>query len=462
MSPDGLASSDAAVGDAIARALAARKERFVAELRELCAIPSEASRTDALERAASWCGDRLRAAGCAVRELRVSGAPPVVVGESGAGTRTLLAVQHYDVQPAVPLELWTTPPYEPAIRDGAMYARGIADNKAQLLLRIQALELHREVSGELPIRLRFLIEGEEESTSVNLERMLAQDASLLDADGALKEGGGLDAAGRPQLILGSKGIYYCELRVRSMARDAHSSAATHLRNAAWRLVGALRTLIADDGRVLVDGFYDRVRAATAAERAHVLATPFEAAATKRTYAIDRFAFGRDDDAANLASQFEPTANICGIWSGYTAAGSKTVIPSEAAAKLDFRLVVDQDPQEIDRLLRAHLDRRGFGDVEIAWWDGERPYRGPLDDPLVRAARAAQEEAFGTEAVVLLTSLGTAPMWLISHRRGFANVTLGCAHHDSRAHAPNENILLHNYWRALRAAVRLYSRYATQT
>jgi acetylornithine deacetylase/succinyl-diaminopimelate desuccinylase-like protein len=150
-----------------------------------------------------------------------------------------------------------------------------------------------------------------------------------------------------------------------------------------------------------------------------------------------------------------------VWSGYTGSGSKTVTPSEAAAKLDFRLVVDQDPDEIHRLLRAHLDRHGFGDVEIAWWDGERPYRGPLDDPLVRAARAVQEEAFGTRATVLLTSLGTAPMWAISHRRGFANVTLGCGHHDSRAHAPNENILLDNYRRAMRAAVRLYSLYAVQ-
>ena len=456
------------MSDPIDRAIAARRERYLDELRELCAIPSEAQYPAELERAAQWCADRLRAAGCAVRDVRIDAAAPLVVGECGAlraqgslGPRTLLAVQHYDVQPAVPLELWTTPPYEPAVRDGGVYARGVSDNKGQLLLRIQAVEVHRELFGALPLRLRFLIEGEEESTSANLERLLARDPSLVDADGALKEGGGIDAAGRPQLILGSKGIYYCELRVRSMARDAHSSAATHLPNAAWRIVAALRTLVGDDGRVRIDGFYDRVRRPTESERRHVLATPFEAATTKRTYEIDRFAFGRDDEAANLASQFEPTCNICGVWSGYTGPRSKTVTPSEAAAKLDFRLVVDQDPAEIHRLLRAHLDRHGFGDVEIAWWDGERPYRGPLDDPLVRAARAAQEEAFGTDAIVLLTSLGTAPMWAVSHRRNLANVTLGCAHHDSRAHAPDENIRLDNYWRAMRAAVRLYSLYASQ-
>ncbi len=434
---------------------------MVEELRELCAIPSEATDPTALRKARTWCQQRLAAAGCSARAVAVEGVPPLVVGETGSGKRMLIAVQHYDVQPAVPLELWETPPYEPAVRDGAVYARGVSDNKGQLLLRIQAVEAHRAVFGELPIRLRFLIEGEEEAGSQNLARLLAQEPGLVEGDGALKEGGGVDAAGRPQLLLGNKGILYCELRVRTMSRDAHSGAATYLPNAGWRLVAALRTILGDDGRVLVDGFAEHVRRPTDEERAYVRSLPFEAETTRRVHGIERFAFGRSDEEVNLASVYEPTANLCGMITGYTGPGSKTVIPSEASAKLDFRLVPDQDPDEVARLLRTHLDRHGFSDVEMRATEGERPYRGAMDDPLVRAAKTAAEEAFGMPAVIVPTSGGTAPMWLVSHRHRLANVTLGAGHHDSRAHAPNEHLLLANYWKALRAMVRLYSLYATQ-
>ena len=199
--------------DMLDRYLDQHRDRFVSELQELCAIPSEATDQNALDAAARWCGQRLVAAGAASRELRVEGAPALVVGEAGEGKRTLICVQHYDVQPAVPLDLWRSPPYEPAVRDGAVFARGVDDNKGHLLLRIQAVEAYRATSGELPLRVRFLIEGEEESGSPNLARLLELDATLTDGDGALKEGGAIDAAGRPQLLLGGKGIFYVELRV---------------------------------------------------------------------------------------------------------------------------------------------------------------------------------------------------------------------------------------------------------
>ncbi|HEV8229655.1 MAG TPA: M20/M25/M40 family metallo-hydrolase, partial [Candidatus Limnocylindria bacterium] len=401
-------------------------------------------------------------AGCATREVRIKDVPALAIGEVGSGKRTLIAVQHYDVQPAVPLELWRTPPYDPAVRDGAVFARGVDDNKGHLLLRIQALEAFRATRGELPIRVRFLIEGEEESGSLNLERLLALEPSLVDGDGALKEGGAIDAAGRPQLLLGGKGIFYVELRVRTLARDAHSGGATHLPNAAWRLVQLLSTLIDGRGRVLIDGFYDDVRAPTPEERAHVASLPFEADVVKGIYAIDRFAWGRGDDEVRLASVFEPTCNICGIESGFTSEGTKTVIPSEAMVKIDFRLVPDQDPARIRDALKRHLDRHGFGDVELIAKEGEHPYRGRMDDPLVRAAKAVAEEAFGKEALLVPSSGGTSPMWVVCGKHRLANVTLGMGHPGSGAHAPNENILLDNYWKALRATVRLYERYATQS
>ena len=348
-----------------------------------------------------------------------------------------------------------------AVRDGAVYARGVDDNKGHLLLRIQAVEAHRAVLGELPIRVRLLIEGEEESGSPNLARLLALEPGLTDADGALKEGGALDSQGRAQLSLGGKGILYCHFRVRTMSRDAHSGGATHYPNAAWRLAHAFGSLMDQSGRVGIEGFYDDVRPPTETERAMLEAMPFEPEAVKRVVGIDRFAFGRSDDQAKRASVFEPTCNICGIESGYNGPGSKTVIPCEATGKVDFRLVPDQDPEKIARLLRAHLDRHGFSDVAFTAEEGEHPYRGPVDAPLVRAVKAVAEEAFGKPAVLVPSSGGTSPMWVVCYARRMANVTLGMGHPGAGAHAPNEHILLANYWRALRATTRLYSIFATQ-
>jgi acetylornithine deacetylase/succinyl-diaminopimelate desuccinylase-like protein len=297
-------------GDELDRYIGAQRERFTEELRELCAIACEASDRAALDAAARWCRDRLRGAGFAdARELRTDGAPALVVGETGSGKRTLVGVQHYDVQPAVPLDLWKTPPYQPAIRDGAMYARGVDDNKGHLLLRIQAIEAHRDVFGGLPIRVRFLIEGEEESGSPNLARLLALEPALTDADAALKEGGALDSEGRPILSLGGKGILYCHFRVRTMSRDAHSGGATHYPNAAWRLAHAFASLMDTKGRVQIDGFYDDVRKPSDADRALLERMPFDAQATREVVGVDAFAFGRDDHEAKRASVFEPTCNI---------------------------------------------------------------------------------------------------------------------------------------------------------
>jgi acetylornithine deacetylase/succinyl-diaminopimelate desuccinylase-like protein len=445
--------------DALDRYIAGEQARFVAELRELCAIPSEATDPGALDQAAGWCIDRMGAAGCTTHEVRIPDVPALAVGEAGAGKRTLVAVQHYDVQPAVPLDLWTSPPYEPTQRDGAVYARGVSDNKGHLLLRIQAVEAHRAVFGELPIRLRFLIEGEEEGGSVNLHRLLEKEPGLTDADGALKEGGGIDPDGRPSVSCGNKGICYVELRVRTLARDAHSAGATHLPNAAWRLHAALATLLDARGRILIDGFYDDVKPVAEAERDRLAALPWEADEARRVYKIERFAWGRDDREAHLASTFEPTANICGIVSGYIGPKTKTVIPSEASCKIDFRLVPEQDPDTVARQLRAHLDRHGFSDVQVDHVEGERAYRGPMDDPLVKAAASVLEEAFGKPAKVIPNNAGTSPMWLVSHRKRLANATLGMGHVGSAAHAPDENVILANYWRALRATTRLYSEYA---
>jgi acetylornithine deacetylase/succinyl-diaminopimelate desuccinylase-like protein len=442
--------------DAFDRLVAERMAAWTAELEELCRIRSEAVDRAGLREAADWVAARLTRAGAAVELIETEGAPPLVVGELGNGPLLLNAVQHYDVQPADPLELWTSPPYEPSIRGGRLYARGASDNKGQLLVRIQAAEAYREAVGELPCRIRFLVEGEEESGSVNLGRLLDTKAGLRRADAALQEGGAVNEHGQPVLICGVRGLVYVELSVRTLRFDAHSGGAQLYPNAAWRLLEALSTLWSNaDGRVLIDGFYDAVRRPTEAQLAHLRDNvPFEEAELKDIYGTDRFVAARTGLDAQAAQLFEPTCNVAGIWSGWTGEGTKTITPAEARAKLDLRLVPDQDPSEVRRLLRAHLDARGFDDVEITDLGREHPYWTPIDAPIVDAAARAAEDAFGRPAIRQFSSPGTAPMHEVCATDAVPIVAIGCADHHSRAHAPDESISLERYAQAARAIGRL--------
>lgn len=446
--------------DALDALVAKRSDDWVAELTEFCSIPSEATDVTALGEAASWVAARLERAGADVARVEADGVPPLVVGEIGDGPRTLVCVQHYDVQPADPLDLWTTGPYQPAIRDGRLYARGASDNKGQLLLRIQALEAYREAFGALPCRIRFLVEGEEESGSPNLGRLLDLRPELRKADAALQEGGAIDDHGRPVLICGVRGICYVELAVRTIAFDAHSGGAQLYPNAAWRLVDALATLWSPEGRVLIDGFHEAVRGPTEDQLAHLRDNvPFEEAELKRIYGTDAFVADRTGVDAQRAQIFEPTCNLAGIWSGWTGPGSKTITPAQAHAKIDMRLVPDQDPAVVLRLLREHLDRRGFDDVEITNLGGEHPFWTPIDAPIVNAAARAAEEVFGQGAIRNFSSPGTAPMYEVCAEHEVPMVAIGAGDHHSRAHAPDESIDLGRYAQAIRAVVRLIDYWA---
>ena len=447
--------------DAFEQLIHERRDRWLDELRDFCGIPSETGRLDQLRRAASWTADRLRAGGFAVEVIEGGGeaSPPVVVGETGSGTRTLICVQHYDVQPADPLELWTAPPYEPSLRDGHLYARGVADNKGHLLLRLQAIEAYREAIGELPCRVRFLVEGEEESSSAHFARVLARRQDLVSGDGALHEGGGLDAEERPLLICGVRGILYVELSVRTLAYDAHSGGASLLPNAAWRLVDALATLRQPDGTVTIDGFDEDVLAPTRDQLEHLRTLSFEEGRIKSIYGCDRFVGDLTGFDAQVAQLFRPTCNVAGLWSGWTGPGTKTITPAEAHAKLDMPLVPNQDPHGIETALRAHLDRAGFEDVAIRNLGASHPYWTPVDDPLVDAADRATAEVFGRPALRMLSSPGTAPMHEVCAPNRLPLVGLGFAHAGTRAHAPDENVRLDLMWKAAKVMARFLPAFA---
>ena len=363
---------------------------FIGRLSALCRVPSIAAEggpamAEAAEQVAALC----RWAGVSA-ELAPTGGAPVVLGQAGAGPRGLLIYNHYDVQPPDPLEAWVSPPFEPAVRDGTLYARGVADNKANLVARLCAAWAYQQVFGDLPLRLVFVLEGEEEIGSPHLAAFAAAHADLLrSTDGCIWESGYKDEADRPVVSLGLKGVLAVELRVRTANSDAHSGNGGLYPNAVWRLVEALGTLRAPDGRVTVDGFHDALRPPTPAEEAMLAAIPFDAAAIQRSLGMAGFLGGLNGAAALRRLMFEPTCTINGIWGGYSGPGSKTVIPCQAAAKLDFRLAPDQTPEEALRLLRAHLARRGFADIAVVdEEDGLMPTRTDPAAAVVRAAVAA--------------------------------------------------------------------------
>ena len=437
----------------------ARTRQYVDELKAFIRQPSVSAQKIGIEETGEQVLARARRAGVAARVERVPGGPPTVIGETGSGKRTLLVYDHFDVQPPEPLDEWETPPFEPVERDGMLYGRGVSDNKGNLMARLQAIESYRATIGELPLRVRVLFEGEEEIGSEHLARFVAAHADDLRADGCIWEAGYKDAAGRPTISLGLKGICYLDLKVRGAAKDAHSSIGTIVPNAAWRLVWALATLKDADDRITVDGLMDHVRAPTAADLEVLEALPYDEEEMRRIHGIR--AFVRDLSGLELKRKhfFEPTCTICGLTSGYQGEGSKTVLPAVASAKVDFRLVPDLTPALVRRLVREHLDRRGFTDIELTPHHGEGPSRWPADSLAARAAVAACRDTYGVDPVVYPLMAGSGPMAQVSDELGIPTVGFGSGNARSANHAPNENIAIADYVDHIRAFGRFMHAFA---
>ena len=440
-----------------------RMPAWTDELAEFCRFRSEQGDVEGLRGAADWIASRLRRLGATVDVVELPGRPEVprlVVGDIGDGPRTLTAVQHYDVQPSVPLDLWTTPPYEPTVRDGRLYARGATDNKGELMPRIWAVEAYLATIGPLPCRVRFLVEGEEEYGSEHLDELLDQRPGIRKVDGALIEGGGVDLSGRPEILGGVRGMAVIELICRTIAYDAHSSAATVLPSAPVRLAQALASMYDADGFPTLPGIDAGIVPPTPAQLAICDAVPLDAVEEiRQEYGVSRLLGGLDGTDAIRAMTFAPTLNIQGLWSGFIGPGDKTITPAEAHARLDIRIVPDQDPAAIVTAMKAHLATGGFDDIEVIGEQGERAYWSKADDPILDAAARVSEAVFESPSVRYVSMPGTAPMWQVCGRDAVPTTTLGGGSADCRAHAPNENVRIDYAAKAAQLTARFLDEFA---
>jgi acetylornithine deacetylase/succinyl-diaminopimelate desuccinylase-like protein len=444
---------------AIDRYLHEHVDGWMAELSELCAVPSVSARHEGIDECAELVAALLRRRGFDAR-VEPSAGHPVVLGhaEGDRPDRTMLLYNHYDVQPPEPLELWQSPPFRAEVRDGLLYARGAKDDKGELVARLAALDALRAVDGRLPCRLTWLVEGEEEVGSTSLPEFVRRHAGELRCDAAIWEEGGVDGEGRPVITLGARGLLYVELRARALTRDGHSGGANLLPNAAWRLVWALATLKDVNERVLLPGFYDAVRPISERQRQFLEALPSQEEEYRAAFGLDRLLLGRTGFDVS-AAPFEPTCNIAGLTSGYQGPGSKTIVPALASAKVDFRLVPDQDPFDIAEKLRRHLDAGGFGDVEFEILGPERPGMVDPDAEVVRLCAETAQEVYGQPTAVTPLSGGTTPMYLFTEQ-GVPVVAPGVGFGRSNlAHSPNENMRLVDFEHAARHLARLLARFA---
>ena len=418
-------------------------ERALQLLERLCRQPSVSAEGLGLEEMAQLTATVMQEYGLRAELLPTDGGPPLVYGEiSGRSPHTVLLYNHYDVQPTDPLDEWTSPPFEPTRREGSLFARGASDNKGDLAVRLEAIAALRDVTGELPISIKFIVDGEEESGSPHFPAAVRANKEKLAADVCLSEGSGLGTDGTPSIILGVKGLLYVELSAHGGQVDSHSAYAGVVPNPSWRMIGALASLKDADGRVAIEGFYESVRPLTSREKAVLAEMPDRTDAMREALGLEHFLDDLKGYAWHERVCGSPTCNICGLDAGYTGPGLKTVLPAKARAKIDFRLVPDQAPQEVLAQLRAHLDRHGYTDIAIEpIAANERPVRTPVDDPWVQIAADATKEYYGVPPSIVINTAGTAPMDAlvdeITPSLFFAPGGAGYA--GSRVHAPDEHI-----------------------
>ena len=432
----------------------AHRQQFLDRLMDYLRRPSISAYGEGIAEVAEYVAEVMDSLGLAPRVIATDGWP-VVLGQrlDIAGAPTVLLYGHYDVQPPDPLDAWTSPPFEPAIRDGRLYARGAGDNKGQHFANLLALESLLACNGALPCNVRFLLEGEEEVGSPQMPPFVRSHRDELASDLVITSDGPVDPSGRSVILFGVRGVLSFELRARGANRDLHSGNFGGIApNPLWTLVHVLASMKDPQGNITIDNFYDDVLPLTDLERGALAKLPTEEEQTIKSLGLTRLDQPHDRPFNERLSAW-PTLTINGIHGGYGGPGSKTVLPHEAVAKCDIRLVANQSAEDIFTKVKAHVQRHA-PEVEVVFQGAMDPSKTPLDspyaEPLARAITAAQ----GEEPLLVPALGGSLPEYVFTKILGIPAFTVPYANADEANHAPNENIEVERFFMGIKTGAAM--------
>jgi acetylornithine deacetylase/succinyl-diaminopimelate desuccinylase-like protein len=437
-------------------------DRYLEELKEFCAIPSVSARSEHagdLQRCAEWVADQMKSIGLDNIEICPTAGYPIVYADwlHAPGKPTLLFYGHYDVQPAEPLELWESPPWDLTLRKGDLYARGVVDDKGQVFMHLKALEAFMKQDGKLPVNVKFMIEGEEEVGSENIEKFVRTERKRLACDALVVSDTTMLGKGIPSVCYGLRGLCYFEVEFTGPTVDLHSgSFGGAVPNPINLLCEMMAKLHDKDGRVAIPGFYKAVRPVTKQERKQIKALPFSEKRFQKTTGAKKL-MGEKGYSTVERIWARPTLDVNGIYGGYTGEGAKTVISSKASAKFSTRLVADQDPKTITKLVKKHIEKLTPKSVKMKFTvhsEGDG-WIAPFDHPLVQAGKTALEKGFKKKAVFIREG-GSIPLVSMMYT-AFKKpcVLLGFGLPDENAHAPNERLNLENFQKGILSLAYYY-------
>jgi acetylornithine deacetylase/succinyl-diaminopimelate desuccinylase-like protein len=451
----------------LAELIDSRRDQHLAELNEFLRIPSVSAKSEHkpdIERAARWVAENLRSSGFESIEIVPTALHPLVYAESlnAPGKPTVLFYGHYDVQPAEPLHLWTSPAFEPTVRNGNIYARGTADDKGQVHIHLKALQSLHELAGKFPINIKILIEGEEEVGSVSLWNFVQKNKEKLKADALVVSDTSMLGKGVPSITYGLRGLNYYQIELTGPVRDLHSGVyGGAVPNPLTILTELFAKLHDKNFRVTVPGFYDQVKTLSKAERKALNALPWSRKAFQEAVGAPGYC-GEKGFTTVEQLWIRPTLELNGIWGGYQGEGAKTVIPSKAYAKFSTRLVPGQDPQRIAKLVEKHVRKLLPKSVhcKLEVLSTGKPWSAPYHAPIFQRAQAALEKGFNKKAVFIREGGSIPFVTQMYDTFEVPCVLIGFGLPDENAHAPDEHLYLENYFSGIKAIAHFYQDLAT--
>ncbi|MFN2532863.1 MAG: M20/M25/M40 family metallo-hydrolase [Pyrinomonadaceae bacterium] len=434
---------------------------FTERLQALCRMPSVAARGSGMRAIVDAVEQSMQRVGIGTRSFRMGSGYPIIFGECGSGSQTFVVYGHYDVQPVGQLTEWSYGPFAATIVDGKLYARGAANSKADLVARLAAVETFQKTFGKLPITLRFIVEGEDGLGSPSLYRFTKEHAELLAADGCIWDEGSRDTKETPVVSLGFKGITFLELRAHGPRTDLHSKWGAIVPNPAWRLVQALATITSPKGVITIDGFSSHIAPINEEDAKALQAIELDEVGLKHEFRISNWLRSMKGKALVKEHIFGPTCTICGIHTGHTEAGAKTILPSTAMARLDFRLVPDLTADLVVQILREHLDVRGFRDIEIIELGNAPLAKSSSRSAVARAVIDSVNDVYGVPALVYPMDPSSGPVGAVCGAQEPATpvASFGTSYAGSNPHGPDENIRIEDFLQSIKFIGRVLNRLA---